>query len=182
MRRMSTPEPTSTPRPQASISVIVPSYNGGTSIAEARLHPRPDPAGQADHRSSTTARPITPRKWSAATKSKRIQYLRGPHEGLATACNAGLEAARGEFVTFLHAGDRWSPTFVERMYDYLSEDPGIACAFSNFVHLDDATGKMLGDQFRHYPEIKRPVLLKDAPHAHGRIPKERAFGALGGLQ
>lgn len=178
MRRMSTPEPTSAPRPQASISVIVPSYNCGGLLAEAldSILAQTLPVEQIivvdDGSTDNTAEVV------GRYQDPRIQYLRRQHAGLATACNVGLDAARGEYVTFLHPDDRWSPAFVERMHDYLAEDPAIACAFSNFVHLDDSTGKMLGDQFRHYPEIKRPVLLRDAPHAHGRIPKERAFGAL----
>jgi hypothetical protein len=173
---MSKPAPTSLA--PASISVIVPSYNCGTFIAEAldSILAQSLPVGQiliVDAGSTDNTAEIVGRY-----KDRRVQYLRGPHAGLVAACNAGLDAARGEFVTFLYPDDRWSPTFVERMYDYLSEDAEIVCAFSNFVHLDDSTGKMLGDQFRDYPEIKRPVLLKDAPHAHGRIPKERAFGAL----
>jgi len=175
---MATPEPTSTPRPQASISVIVPSYNCGRLIAEAldSILAQTLPIAQIiviDDGSTDDTATVVKR-----FQNKRIQYIHRPHEGLASACNAGLEAARGELITFLYAGDRWSPAFAERMHDFLLEDPGIACCFGNFVHLDDSTGKMIGDQFSHYPEIKRPVLLRDAPHAHGRIPKEKAFGAL----
>lgn len=175
---MATPEPTSTSRPQASISVILPCYNGGGLIAEALDSILEQTLGVEqiivvdDGSSDDTAKVV------GGYKNRRIQYLHRPHEGMASACNAGLDAARGEFITFLHAGDRWSPAFAERMHDFLAEDPGIACTFGNFVHLDASTGKMLGDQFQLYPEIKRPVLLRDAPHAHGRIPKERAFGAL----
>ncbi|WP_161966034.1 glycosyltransferase family 2 protein [Steroidobacter cummioxidans] len=175
---MATPEPTSAPRPRASISVIVPSYNCGTRIGEALDSILEQTVGVeqiivVDDGSTDDTATVVGRY-----KNARIQYIQRPHEGMASACNAGLDAARSEFVTFLYAGDRWSPAFAERMHDYLTADPGIACAFSNFVHLDDSTGKMLGDQFSHYPEIKRPVLLRDAPNAHGRIPQERAFGAL----
>lgn len=178
MGRMAMSEPTSTPRTQASISVIVPSYNCGRLIAEAldSILAQTLTVEQiivVDDGSSDDTATVVGRY-----RNRRIQYIQRPHEGMASACNAGLDAARGEFVTFLHADDRWSPAFAERMHDFLAEDPGIACCFSNFVYLDEATGKMLGDQFSHYPEIKRPVLLRDAPHAHGRIPKERAFGAL----
>lgn len=178
MRVMATPEPTTAPRPRASISVIVPSYNCGTLIAEAidsilAQTVRIEQIIVVDDGSTDDTAKVVD-----GYQNARIQYVKRPHEGMASACNAGLDAARGEFITFLHAGCRWSPAFAERMHDYLIEDPGIACVFSNFVHLDNSTGKMLGDQFSHYPEIKRPVLLRDAPNAHGRIPKERAFGAL----
>lgn len=175
---MATPQPTSTAPVRASISVIVPSFNGARFIAEAldSILEQTLPIEQIivvdDGSTDDTGKVV------ARYKNRRIQYIPRPHEGIASACNAGLDAARGEFVTFLHAGDRWSPAFAERMHDFLAADPGIACAFGNFAHLDEATGKMLGDQFRFYPEIKRPVLLRDAPNAHGRIPKEKAFGAL----
>lgn len=178
MRPMATPEPTPVPRPQASISVIVPTYNGGTTIAEAldSILAQSLPVEQIlvidDGSTDNTAEAV------GRCKDPRIEYIRKQHAGIVNACNVGLDAARGEYVTFLHPDDRWSPAFVERMHDYLAEDPSAVCAFSNFVHLDDATGKMLGDQFHHYPEIKRPVLLRDAPNAHGRIPQEKAFGAL----
>lgn len=165
------PEPT-------SISVIVPSHNGGKHLAEAldSILAQTLPVKQiliVDDGSTDDTADIVGRY-----QDRRIQLIRQPRAGIVTACNAGLDAARGEFITFLNPDDRWSGEFVERMHDYLAENPAIACTFSNFVHLDDATGKLLGDQFRHYPEIKRPVLLKDAPHAHGRIPQEKAFGAL----
>ncbi len=178
MHRMSTPQPISAGRTKASVSVIVPAYNGGKFIAEAldSILAQSLPVEQiliVDDGSTDDTAAIV-----ARYTDRRIQYIRQSHAGLVTACNVGLDAARSESVTFLNPEDRWSPAFVERMHDYLAEDPAIVCAFSNFVHLDDSTGKMVGDQFRHYPEIKRPVLLKDAPHARGRIPKELAFGAL----
>jgi len=178
MGPMATPESTSTPRAQASISVIVPSHNCGPLIAEAldSILAQTLAVEQIvvvdDGSSDDTAQVV------GRYRNRRIQYIQRPHEGMASACNAGLEAARGELVTFLYPGDRWSPAFTERMHDFLVADAEIACCFSNFVYQDEASGKMLGDQFSHYPEIKRPVLLRDAPHAHGRIPKERAFGAL----
>ncbi len=178
MRGMATPEPTSAPRPRASITVIVPSYNCGTLLGEAldsilAQTVRVEQIIVVDDGSTDDTAKVVGR-----FRNARIQYIQRPHEGMASACNAGLDAARGEFITFLYPTDRWSPAFVERMHDYLAADPEIACAFSNFVHVDHVTGKMIGEQFRNYPEIKRPVLLRDAPHAYGRIPKERAFGAL----
>jgi glycosyltransferase involved in cell wall biosynthesis len=146
---MTTPESTSRPRSQAAISVILPTHNGGPLIAEAldSILAQAVPVKQIvvvdDGSTDDTAKVV------GRYRNAPIQYIQRPHEGMASACNAGLAAARGEFVTFLYAGDRWSPAFTERMHDYLVEDPGIACAFGNFVHLDASTGKMLGDQFRY---------------------------------
>ena len=166
-------------RPQpASVSVIVPSYNCGHFIAEAidsilaqslqteQIIIVDD--GSTDDTGQVVRRYADP----------RIHYIRQENAGVAAARNAGLTAARCEYIAFLNADDRWLPTFVARTHGFLAEDPALACVFANFVRFDHATGKVLSHQFQHYPELRRPILLRDAPNAHGRIPREKAFSAL----
>ncbi|HEY0942029.1 MAG TPA: glycosyltransferase family 2 protein [Steroidobacter sp.] len=174
---MSMSEPAHQPS-RASISVIVPTYNSARFIREAldsilaqRLQPEQIIViddGSTDNTADVVGR----------YKDRRIQYIRQPHAGVASARNAGLDAARGEYIAFLDAHDRWRPIFLEMLHGYLSEDPTAGSIFSNFVRFEHGTGKVLGDQFHSYPAIKRPVLLKDEPFAHGRIPKEKAFSTL----
>ncbi|MDY6948160.1 MAG: glycosyltransferase family 2 protein [Pseudomonadota bacterium] len=174
---MSAPEHATHPA-QASISVIVPTHNSARLLGESldsilAQTLRPEQVIVVDDGSTDDTAAVVGRY-----KDRRIQYIRQPHGGVARARNAGLEAARGEYLTFLDAGDRWRPIFLEMMHAFLSEDPTVGSVFGNFVRFQHGTGKQLGDQFRQYPEIKRPVLLKDAPYAHGRIPREMAFSAL----
>lgn len=169
---------TETAARQASISVIVPTHNSARFIGEAldsilAQSLQPEQIVVVDDGSTDNTAEVLGRY-----RDRRIQYIRQPHAGVASARNAGLNAARGEYVTFLDADDRWRPIFLEMMHAFLSEDPTAASVFSNFVRFEHGTGKLLGDQFQWYPEIKRPVILKDAPYAHGRIPRERAFSAL----
>lgn len=163
---------------RAAVSVIVPSYNCGRFIAEAldsilgqtlqveQIVVVDD--GSKDDTEKVVARYTDP----------RVQYIKQNNAGVASARNTGLNACRGEFVTFLDADDRWRPTFVEKMVRLLSEDLTVACVFSNFVRFQHATGEILKDQFQYYPELRQPVFYADAPHAHGRIPKELAFSVL----
>jgi glycosyltransferase involved in cell wall biosynthesis len=165
-------------KPRAPVSVIVPSYNHGRFIAQAidsilAQIVEPEQIVVVDD-GSTDETELVVRRY----KDARIEYIKQTHAGVAAARNAGLDAARREFVTFLDAEDRWGPEFIERMHGFLAEDPTAACAFSNFVLFDHETGKILRDQFPSYPELRRPVLLKDVPTAFARIPKERAFSAL----
>lgn len=163
---------------RAPVSVIVPGYNYGRFIAEAidsilGQTVEPEQVVIVDDGSTDDTEQVVRRYTDA-----RIEYIKQQHAGVAGARNAGLNAARCEFVTFLDADDRWRPSFIERMHGYLADDPTIACAFANFVRFQHATGEVLPDQFQNYPELRRPVLLRDAPNAFGRIPTERAFSAL----
>ena len=160
------------------VSVIVPSYNCGRFLAAALASildqsVAPEQIIVVDD-GSTDETELVVRRY----KDPRIQYIKQTHAGAAAARNAGLNAARGEFVTFLNADDRWGPAFIERMHGFLADDPTVVCAFSNFVWIDPTTGKIVRDQFPSYPELRRPVLLQGVQTAFGRIPRERAFSAL----
>ena len=163
---------------RAPVSVVVPSYDGGRFIADAinsilAQSVEPEQIVIVDDGSTDDAESVV-RRYDDA----RIEYIRQTHAGAAAARNTGLNAARCEFVTFLDAEDRWRPEFIERMHGFLAEDPTVVCAFANFVRFQAATGEVMRDQFQAYPELRRPVLLRDVPTAFGRIPKERAFSAL----
>lgn len=160
------------------VSVIVPSYNCGRFLAEAITsildqNVAPEQIVIVDD-GSTDDTELVVRRY----QNPRIEYIKQAHAGAAAARNAGLNAARGEFVTFLNADDRWGPAFLERMHGFLADDPTVVCAFSNFVWFDSTTGKIVRDQFPSYPELRRPVLLKGVETAFARIPRERAFSAL----
>lgn len=164
--------------PRASVSVIVPSYNCGRFIAAAidSILAQTLQTEQIvivdDGSTDDTAQVVR------GYTDPRIHYIRQENAGVAAARNTGLNAARGEYVAFLNADDRWLPTFVETAHGFLAEDPTLACVFANFVRFDHTTGKVLSHQFQHYPELRRPTVLRDAPNAHGRIPREKAFSAL----
>ena len=156
---------------RASVSVIVPSYNCARFIGEAidSILKQTQPPEQiliVDDGSTDDTEQVV-RGYS----DERIEYIKQHNAGVSAARNAGLNAARGELVTFLDADDRWRPTFIERMHGFLVGAPSVVCAFANFVRFEHQTGEVLRDQFHYYRELSGPDSTR-------LLTSERAFSTL----
>lgn len=164
-----------------SVSVIVPTFNCGQFIRQAidsildQTRP-PEQIIVVDDGSTDDTEHVV-----RSCTDPRVEYIRyEDNQGVSTARNVGLIAARGDFVTFLDADDRWRPTFVERMREMMIANPAAVCAFANFVRFDHETGDVLKYQFAYYPELQPP--LQDEPTAAIRsFPREYAFRSLVGM-
>jgi len=67
-----------------------------------------------------------------AAYSDQIKYVLLPHSGNpATARNAGLSIAEGEYVAFLDSDDEWLPEKLERQVQILNSNPEIGLICSN---------------------------------------------------
>src|SRR5439155_7418667 len=67
---------------------------------------------------------------------KRIRHLRQANSGPATARNAGVRIASGEYLAFLDADDKWLPQMLERTVAALDRDPGCALVYGNLLMID----------------------------------------------
>ena len=107
------------------ISIIVPAYNAEKTIcrcldsalvqaAEAEIILADDGSTDATLR-------------LAEKYADRIRILQLPHGGVSAARNAGLDAARGEWVMFLDSDDALLPRALDRLRPYMTDDVDAAC-------------------------------------------------------
>ncbi len=104
------------------ISVVMPVYNGQRYICEALE------SLYAQHYSnleiivvddgSTDETPGILQK-----QGESIRIVRQANQGPAAAVNTGIRLAKGDFLGFLDADDRWHPTLVESLFPRLLESP-----------------------------------------------------------
>ena len=68
----------------------------------------------------------------------KVQLLRKPNGGVATARNLGVAHARGEFVAFLDADDVWLPEKIAKQVSLFNARPELGMVYSGVIVADAA--------------------------------------------
>jgi len=76
-------------------------------------------------------------------RDKRIRIISQENRGLAGARNTGIRNARGEFIAFLDADDRWAPQKLARHLAHLDGQPDVGVSYSGSRLIDEA-GRLIG--------------------------------------
>jgi glycosyltransferase involved in cell wall biosynthesis len=117
-----------------------------------------------------------------ASIDRRVRVLRRPHEGLSAALNAGIAAARGEYVARMDADDVSVPDRLRKQVAYLDDHP--ACvAVGAWIEVVDEAGRHLGLKtfVTTHDEISAALLRGISPMAHPTVVARRdALRAAGG--
>ncbi|MDQ6770296.1 MAG: glycosyltransferase [Gemmatimonadota bacterium] len=135
-----------------TVSVIIPTYNFGRFIREAI----DSAVGQTiddiqivvvDDGSTDNTPEIL-----AAIHDSRVEVVRTTNQGICAALNEGLARARGEYIAFLGADDRFRPAKLERQVRMMESEPDLVAVFTNFTRFDER-GPFPHDQFHFFPEL-----------------------------
>ena len=109
--------PTDTP---PVVSVIIPAYNAAKYIGEALNSVFDQTFRSHESIVINDGSPDTVElERELQASSGNVRYIKQANRGAAAARNAGLLCARGEYVAFLDADDRWLPNFLQEQIEFL---------------------------------------------------------------
>jgi glycosyltransferase involved in cell wall biosynthesis len=125
------------------VSVVIAAFNAERFLAEAissvlnQTHRELEVIvvddGSTDSTASVVERSLDP----------RVRLLRQPNKGVSMARNAGIEAARGEYVAFLDADDVWLPSKVERQLSVFRQHPAMGLVCGGYQIVDESLQELL---------------------------------------
>lgn len=115
-----------------------------------------------------------------------IKVLRRSNSGPATARNAAVAAAGGEYLAFIDADDRWLPEMLARTTAALDADAGCVMAYSNLAMID-STGAPMGTslirgEMAHAPSMEEVLARMWPIMPSGALIRRSAFERCGGFR
>jgi glycosyltransferase involved in cell wall biosynthesis len=128
---------------EPTFSVILPAYNAERTVASSIRSVLAQTRGDFelvivdDGSTDGTAAVIEP-----FLADRRLRLVRQENRGLARARNAGIEVARGRYVSFIDSDDLYLPSYLEAYGGALDADPQAAFAYGDSWALEDDTRRI----------------------------------------
>jgi glycosyltransferase involved in cell wall biosynthesis len=173
-----------TPHPR--ITVITPAYNVAKYIGEAidsvlsQTFRDFEYLVVDDGSSDDTAAEVR----SRMPGDPRLRLIMADHGGSGSARNAGLAAARGEFIAFLDGDDRWHPDFLDRQLALLeSVGDEVAAVFARSRVISES-GRFYALRWQRSGRYDfDEMLIKSCPPRTGSslLIRKRSFDQAGGF-
>jgi glycosyltransferase involved in cell wall biosynthesis len=157
------------------VSCVIPVFNGERHVREAI-----DSALAQSHRpievivvddGSTDGTAAVVRLFG-----EEVRYAYQANAGPPAARNHGLSLARGEFVAFLDADDRWLPGKLARQLERFAARPELECCVTHVRHFWTDPLRAEEALFRAQGRVEQPGLAGST-----MLARRRAFDLLGGF-
>jgi glycosyltransferase involved in cell wall biosynthesis len=122
---------------QPSVSIVIPAYNTAPFIAETLRSVVAQTVTDYEIIVVNDGSPDTTELEGAVAPFRdRIRYIVQENRGLSAARNAGIRAARGDFVALLDSDDVWEPDYLAHQLDVL-ERGGFDVVYPNATNFGD---------------------------------------------
>lgn len=123
---------------KVDVSVIIPAYRAAAYVSEALDSVLAQAGSNVEVIVINDGSPDTPSLERALEPYRdRIVYLKQKNGGVSSARNAGIMAARGEWLAFLDADDVWMPNYLEAQLAFVRAHPGTDMVFPNSVYFGE---------------------------------------------
>lgn len=140
------------------ISVVIPAFNAASCITNAFDSVREQSITPFEvlitNDGSTDRTESVIKQYAEKNPQFPIDLAGQPNKGIGAARNNGLFRAKGDFVAFLDADDRWYPEKLEAVVGALSRNPDKDVIYHNEIHIDingkekaKSYGKILGTAY-----------------------------------
>lgn len=122
------------------VSVVIPAWNAAGYIGDAvgsvvaQTYPHVEVIVVDDGSTDAIVEVLAPYR-------DRIRYIRQENRGLSAARNRGINEAKGEFLAFLDADDKWAPGKLSRQVELLGAEAEFGLVHTGVWNWDDATGE-----------------------------------------
>src|SRR5262249_41644717 len=115
----------------------------------------------------------------------RIRRIRQCNAGPAVARNAGAKNARGEYLAFLDADDRWLPGILQHVIPVLDSDLDCVVAYGNLLMVDSEgrslATHLIGGDYDHPPSMQEILARMWPIMPSAALIRRSAFDACGGF-
>ncbi|HJQ84975.1 MAG TPA: glycosyltransferase, partial [Candidatus Binatia bacterium] len=165
------------------VSVVIPLYNLGRWVGDAieSVLGQTVPAAEIEtivvDDGSTDGGGDVVRRYEP-----RVRYARQENRGVSAARNAGLRLARGAFVTFLDADDRFRPEMLAAQLACFAARPEVGVVYTGYRHID-AAGAVVGENgwARDEGDVLPRLALGNLIHPHLALVRRTVVERTGGF-
>jgi glycosyltransferase involved in cell wall biosynthesis len=161
------------------VSVIIPAHNAGLYIEESITSVLAQQVADLEVIVVDDASTDNTAEVVGDLRDHRVQLVRTAKVGAGAARNRGLELARGRFIGFQDADDRWRPGKLKRQLALLQGEPDVGFVFTN-VQRFDVQGYHNETQFDYIAEFAR-VGTRPATAGDGKVITDDTFIALAAM-